>query len=111
MFYSRALVPNNVADGAQSLYTCAACHDDGHIDGRRHPAKRNRFFSMTKTCRGLGTTAPYLSIGEPATIDAFADNIVATHAQGRERDAERFDKYPVTLRVRAGSGELGNRTR
>jgi mono/diheme cytochrome c family protein len=104
MFYSRALVPNNVADGPQSLYTCAACHDDGHIDGRRHPAKRNRFFSMTKTCRGLGTTAPYLSIGEPATIDAFADNIVATHAQGRERDAERFDKYPVTLRVRASMG-------
>jgi mono/diheme cytochrome c family protein len=103
MFYSRALVPNNVADGAQSLYTCAACHDDGHIDGRRHPAKRDRFFSMTKTCRGLGTTAPYLSIGDPATIDAFADNIVATHAQGRERDAERFDKYPVTLRVRASS--------
>jgi mono/diheme cytochrome c family protein len=109
MFYSRALVPNNVADGPQSLYTCAGCHDDGHIDGRRHPAKRDRFFSMTKTCRGLGTTAPYLSLGEPATIDAFADNIVATHAQGRERDAERFDKYPVTLRVRAsaraGAGE------
>ena len=105
MFYSRALVPNNVGDGAQSLYTCAACHDDGHIDGRQHPAKRDRFFSMTKTCRGLGTTAPYLSIGEPATIDAFADNIVATHAQGRERDAERFDKYPVTLRVRARGGE------
>jgi len=105
MFYSRALVPNNVADGVQSLYTCAACHDDGHIDGRRHPAKRNRFFSMTKTCRGLGTTAPYLSLGEPATIDAFADNIVATHAQGRERDAERFDKYPVTLRVRDRSSD------
>jgi mono/diheme cytochrome c family protein len=105
MFYSRALVPNNVADGVQSLYTCAACHDDGHIDGRRHPAKRDRFFSMTKTCRGLGTTAPYLSLGEPATIDAFADNIVATHAQGRERDAERFDKYPVKLRVRASGGQ------
>ena len=102
MFFSRALVPNNVAVGPQSLYTCAACHDDGHIDGRRHPAKRDRFFSMTKTCRGIGTTPPYLSIGEPATIEAFADNIVATHAQGRERDAERFDKYPVTLRVRQG---------
>jgi mono/diheme cytochrome c family protein len=104
MFYSRALVPHNSAVGPLSLYTCAACHDDGHIDGRRHPAKRNRFFSMTKTCRGIGTTAPYLSIGEPATIDAFADNIVATHAQGRERDPERFDKYPVTLRVRAQEG-------
>jgi mono/diheme cytochrome c family protein len=104
LFYSRALVPNNVADGPLSLYTCAACHDDGDIDGRRHPAKRNRFFSMTKTCRGLGTTAPYLSLGEPATIEAFADNIVATHAQGAERDPAHFDKFPVTLRVRAAQG-------
>ena len=104
LFYSRALVPNNVADGPLSLYTCAACHDDGHVDGRRHPAKRNRFSSMTKTCRGLGTTAPYLSLGEPATIEGFADNIVTTHAQGAERGAEGFDKYPVTLRVRAGRG-------
>ena len=102
LFYSRALVPNNVATGPLSLYTCAACHEDGHIDGRRHPAKRNRFFSMTKGCRGLGTTAPYLSIGEPATIEGFADNIVTTHAQGAERGAEGFDKYPVTVRVRAG---------
>jgi cytochrome c peroxidase len=59
---------------------------------------------MTKSCRGLGTTAPYLSLGEPATIEAFADNIVTTHAQGAERGAEGFDKYPVTVRVRAGSG-------
>src|SRR5262249_53797704 len=102
LFYSRALVPNNVADGPLSLYTCAACHDDGHVDGRRHPAKRNRFFSMTKSCRGLATTAPYLSLGEPATIEAFADNIVTTHAQGAERGAAGFDRYPVTLRVRAG---------
>jgi hypothetical protein len=99
LFYSRALVPNNVADGPLSLYTCAACHDDGHVDGRRHPAKRNRFFSMTESCRGIGTTAPYLTLGDPATIDAFADNIVATHAQGAERDATGFDKYPVALRV------------
>jgi len=104
LFYSRALVPNNVADGPLSLYTCAACHDDGHVDGRRHPAKRNRFFSMTKTCRGLGTTAPYLSLGEPATIEGFADNIVTTHAQGAERGAEGFDRYPVMVRVRAGRG-------
>jgi mono/diheme cytochrome c family protein len=104
LFYSRALVPHNVADGPLSLYTCAACHDDGHIDGRRHPAKRNRFSSMTKSCRALGTTAPYLSIGEPATIEGFADNIVTTHAQGAERGAEGFDKYPVTFRVRAGRG-------
>jgi mono/diheme cytochrome c family protein len=104
LFYSRALVPNNVAAGPLSLYTCAACHDDGHVDGRRHPAKRNRFASMTKTCRGLGTTAPYLSLGEPATIEGFADNIVTTHAQGAERGAEGFDKYPVTMRVRAGRG-------
>ena len=104
LFYGRALVPNNVADGPLSLYTCAACHDDGHVDGRRHPAKRNRFFSMTKSCRGLETTAPYLSLGEPTTIEAFADNIVTTHAQGAERGAEGFDKYPVTVRVRAGRG-------
>ena len=104
LFYGRALVPNNVADGPLSLYTCAACHDDGHVDGRRHPAKRNRFFSMTKSCRGLETTAPYLSLGEPTTIEAFADNIVTTHAQGAERGAEGFDRYPVTVRVRAGRG-------
>jgi cytochrome c peroxidase len=59
---------------------------------------------MTKGCRALGTTAPYLSIGEPATIEGFADNIVTTHAQGAERGAEGFDRYPVTLRVRAGQG-------
>ena len=100
LFYGRALVPNNVAAGAYSLYTCAACHDDGQIDGRRHPAKRNRFFSMTKPCQGLATTAPYLSLGEPESIDAFADNIVATHAQGAERAPASFDRYPVTLRVR-----------
>jgi DNA-binding beta-propeller fold protein YncE/mono/diheme cytochrome c family protein len=104
LFYSRALVPNNVAAGPRSLYTCAACHDNGHIDGRRHPAKRNRFFSMTESCRGLGTTAPYLTLGDPETIDAFADNIVATHAQGAEDDPAHFDKYPVTLRVRGASG-------
>jgi hypothetical protein len=102
MFYGRALVPRNVADGRLSLYTCAACHDDGHIDGRRHPSKQNRFFSMTKTCRGLGTTAPYLSLGEPATIEAFADNIVATHAQGADRAPDDYDRYPVTLRLRRG---------
>ncbi len=104
MFYSRALVPNNVADGPRSLYTCAACHDDGHVDGRRHPAKRNRFFSMTESCRGIGTTAPYLTLGAPATIDAFADNIVATHAQGGELDPTHFDKYPVTLHLREKAG-------
>jgi mono/diheme cytochrome c family protein len=102
LFYGRALTPNNVAEGPLSLYTCAACHDDGHVDGRRHPSKRNRFYSMTKTCRGLGTTAPYLSLGEPATIEAFADNIVATHAQGAERAPDDYDRYPVTLRLRAG---------
>jgi cytochrome c553 len=104
MFYSRALTPKNVADGPLSLYTCAACHDDGHVDGRRHPAKRNRFLSMTKSCRGLGTTAPYLSLGEPTTIEAFADNIVATHAQGADRAPDDYDRYPVTLRLRDGAG-------
>jgi mono/diheme cytochrome c family protein len=102
MFYSRALTPRNVATGPLSLYTCAACHDDGHVDGRRHPSKRNRFLSMTKTCRGLGTTAPYLSLGEPTTIEAFADNIVATHAQGADLAPEDYDRYPVTLRLRDG---------
>jgi hypothetical protein len=101
LFYSRALVPHNVADGPLSLYTCAACHDDGHLDGRRHPAKQNRFFSTTATCRGLATTAPYLRLGNQATLDVFADNIVATHAQGAERDPAHFDQYPVTLRLRA----------
>ena len=101
LFYGRALTPHNVADGPLSLYTCAACHDDGHVDGRRHPSKRNRFFSMTKTCRGIGTTAPYLSLGEPATIEAFADNIVATHAQGADRAPDDYDRYSVTLRLRA----------
>ncbi|HLK88885.1 MAG TPA: hypothetical protein VKZ18_03270, partial [Polyangia bacterium] len=99
LFYSRDLVRNNVATGPLSLYTCAACHDDGHIDGRLHPAKQNRFFSTTLTCRGIGTTAPYLRLGNQATIDVFADNIVSTHAQGAERDPEHFADYPVTLRL------------
>jgi mono/diheme cytochrome c family protein len=104
LFYSRALVPHNVADGPLSLYTCAACHDDGHLDGRRHPAKQNRFFSTTSTCRGLGNTAPYLRLGNQATIDVFADNIVATHAQGAERDPAHFDQYSVRLRLREKRG-------
>jgi hypothetical protein len=107
MFYSRALTPRNVADGPLSLYTCAACHEDGHVDGRRHPSKRNRFLSMTKTCRGLGTTAPYLSLGEPTTIEAFADNIVATHAQGADRAPDDYDRYPVTLRLRDAATPAG----
>jgi hypothetical protein len=104
LFYSRALVRNNVAAGPLSLYTCAACHDDGHIDGRLHPAKQNKFFSTTLTCRGIGTTAPYLRLGNQATIDVFADNIVSTHAQGAERDPEHFADYPVTLRLAGASG-------
>ena len=99
LFYSRALVPHNVATGPLSLYTCAACHDDGHIDGRLHPAKQNRFFSTTLTCRGLGTTAPFLRLGNQATIDVFADNIVSTHAQGAERDPAHFADYPVTFKA------------
>jgi mono/diheme cytochrome c family protein len=105
LFYSRALVRNNVATGPLSLYTCAACHDDGHVDGRLHPAKQNKFFSTTLTCRGIGTTAPYLRLGNQATIDVFADNIVATHAQGAERDPEHFADYPVTLRLHGTPGE------
>ena len=97
LFFSRALVPNNVATGALSLYTCASCHVDGHIDGRRHPSKFNRFFSMTKTCRGLKGTAPFLSLGVPATLSGFADNIVGTHAQGALQFPDTFDRYDVTL--------------
>lgn len=101
LFYSRALVPNNTAAGPLSLYTCAACHDDGDRDGRLHPAKKNRFFSTTLTCRGLGSTAPFLRLGNQATLGVFADNIVSTHAQGAERDPDHFADYPVTVRVRA----------
>ena len=95
LFYSRALVPNNRADGPLSIYACSACHDEGHIDGRLHPAKRNRFRSMTKTCRGLAHTAPYLSLGKLDSLADFADNIVATHAQGD-------DHYATSLRVLRG---------
>lgn len=102
LFYSRALLPHNVSRGPLSIYTCAACHADGHIDGRRHPSKRNRFYSMTKTCRGLVGTEPFLSLGEPSTFAAFADNIVATHAQGALDAPETFDRYPVELRLRQG---------
>ncbi len=102
LFYSRALVPHNVATGPLSLYTCAACHADGDRDGRLHPAKQNRFFSTTLTCRGLASTAPFLRLGNQATLDVFADNIVSTHAQGAERDPAHFADYPVTLRVRDG---------
>jgi cytochrome c553 len=109
LFYSRALVPHNVAAGPLSLYTCAACHDDGDRDGRLHPAKQNRFFSTTLTCRGLGTTAPFLRLGNQATLAAFADNIVSTHAQGAERDPVHFADYPVTIRVRGERG-WGSRT-
>jgi len=104
LFYSRALVPHNVATGALSLYTCAACHDDGHIDGRLHPARQNRFFSTTLTCRGLATTAPFLRLGNQATLDVFADNIVSTHAQGAERDPAHFADYSVTFEVRDEKG-------
>jgi mono/diheme cytochrome c family protein len=69
-----------------------------------HPAKQNRFFSTTLTCRGLATTAPFLRLGNQATLGVFADNIVSTHAQGAERDPAHFADYPVTLRVREASG-------
>jgi len=109
LFYSRELVPNNTAAGPLSLYTCAACHADGHVDGRRHPAKRNRFFSMTESCRGLATTAPYLNLGDPTTIADFADNIVATHAQGAEQNPSGFADYPVRLRMRDAALDIRER--
>jgi hypothetical protein len=116
LFFSRALVPNNTAAGPLSLYTCAACHLDGHVDGRRHPSKFDRFTSMTKTCRGLAGTEPFLSLGRPATLAAFADNIVSTHAQGGPTSAAPvaqgaapapvgFDRYDVTLRLPVAVGD------
>jgi DNA-binding beta-propeller fold protein YncE/mono/diheme cytochrome c family protein len=106
LFYGRSLVPNNVATGGLSIYACSACHEDGHVDGRLHPAKKNRFFSMTKTCRGVATTPPYLSLGNLKTLPIFSDNIVASHAQGAEADPKHFDQYPVTLATRAAQVTL-----
>ena len=103
LFYSRALVPNNVADGPLSLYTCAACHDDGHVDGRRHPAKRNRFFSMTKSCRGLETTAPYLSLGEPRPSRRSPTTSSRRTRRGPSAAPKGFDKYPVTFASAPGA--------
>ncbi len=97
LFYSRALLPHNVATGDRSLYTCSACHDDGHVDGRLHPARNNRFYSMTKTCRGIANTAPYLFLGEINDLDAFAKNIVSTHAQGADSNPLTFDQYKTAV--------------
>jgi hypothetical protein len=55
---------------------------------------------MTKTCRGLLGTEPFLSIGKPDTFAGFADNIVGTHAQGALDAPDTYDRYPVTLRLR-----------
>jgi hypothetical protein len=82
---------------------------------------------MTKTCRGLAGTAPFLSLGRPATLAAFADNIVNTHAQGGPTSAAPvaqgdatapvpfaqgvgkapvpFDRYDVTLRLPLSVGD------
>jgi cytochrome c553 len=106
LFYGRALVPHNVATGGLSIYACSACHEEGHIDGRMHPAKKNRFFSMTKSCRGIATTPPYLSLGNLKTLPVFADNIVSSHAQGADAAPDSFDKYPVTLATRAAKVTL-----
>ncbi|MFO0577229.1 MAG: hypothetical protein U1A78_24750 [Polyangia bacterium] len=97
LFFSRRLFPHNVADGERSVYACSACHDDAHLDGRAHPARQNRFFTQTRTCRGIAQTAPYLFIGELADLTAFSASLLASHAQGWERDPWNFDKYPVTL--------------
>ncbi len=97
LFFSRALLPHNVATGDRSIYSCSACHDDGHIDGRLHPARGNRFYSMTKTCRGIATTAPYLFLGEIDDLAGFAKNLVGTHAQGVDLAPRTFDQYDTTL--------------
>jgi hypothetical protein len=102
LFYSRALLPHNTADGERSLYSCSACHDDGHVDGRLHPARNNRFYSMTKTCRGIASTAPYLFLGEIADIDAFARNILSSHAQGADVAPDTFDQYATQVPVFRG---------
>jgi cytochrome c peroxidase len=103
LFYSRALLPHNVATGDRSIYSCSACHDDGHVDGRLHPARGNRFYSMTKTCRGIASTAPYLFLGEIDDLDAFARNLVGTHAQGADVAPQSFDQYATTLPAWQGS--------
>jgi DNA-binding beta-propeller fold protein YncE len=106
LYYSRDLVPRNVADGPKSVYACSACHEEAHIDGRLHPAKRNRFRSMTKTDRGIATTPPYLSLGELKNLTEFADNIISSHAQGWETN-KKFDQYEVRARTStAGSRVL-----
>src|SRR5262249_43385048 len=97
LYHSRALVPHNVADGPRSVYACTACHEEAHVDGRLHPARFNRFRSMTKTDRGVAATAPTLSLGEIRTLTEFADNIIASHAQGA--NVPGFDSYPVRVRV------------
>jgi cytochrome c peroxidase len=97
LFFSRALLPHNVATGDRSIYSCSACHDDGHIDGRLHPSRGNRFYSMTKTCRGIATTAPYLFRGDIPDLAEFAKNLVGTHAQGADVAPQTFDQYDTTV--------------
>ena len=46
---------------------------------------------------GIAQTAPYLFIGELADLTAFSASLLASHAQGWERDPWNFDKYPITL--------------
>jgi DNA-binding beta-propeller fold protein YncE len=99
LYYSRDLVPHNVPDGPLSVYACSACHEEAHVDGRLHPARKNRFRSMTKTDRGVATTPPYLSLGELANLTEFADNIISSHAQGWERDPDHYDRYSVQVRT------------
>ena len=98
LYFSRDLTPHNVADGPKSVYACSACHEEAHIDARLHPAKRNRFRSMTKTDRGIATTPPYLSLGELKNLTEFADNIISSHAQGWETN-KKFDQYEVRART------------
>jgi cytochrome c peroxidase len=93
LFHGRVLFPHNVATGSRSVYACSACHDDAHVDGRLHPAKRNRFRSKTWTNRGVRGTAPYLTMGDVPTLADFSANTIASHAQ--RPDEEGFDWYPT----------------
>ncbi len=63
---------------------------------------------MTKSCRGLGTTAPYLSLGEPATIEGFADNIVDDARAGRRARRRRLRQVPGHA-ARARGQRVGTR--
>jgi len=58
--------------------------------------------SRVRVVRWVGT-APFLTLGDPDTFAAFADNIVGTHAQGALDAPDTYDRYPVQLRLRVSA--------